>query len=260
MLNVPNTILQDMFESYTVLDADNQSIDMASNISADNANRLYTAVKTYKPKFMLEIGLAYGISALAILTAMKENNNNARLISIDPYQQESWQDIGLLNIQRSGLDSYHQFLREPDYLVLPRLLTENNSFDMAYIDGWHLLDYVMLDFFFADKMLKVNGVIGFNDTPRPGVKQTIQFLQNNRKYNEVKFANEKPFSTNGQLTDFQRRFQRISRSGNLTKKLLKSLRFRLTNLSLADRYFQKKANWEPGDSEYYEFSEYTAQA
>lgn len=249
MLHIPNPLLKQMFETYTVLDANDQPQEMASNISADNANRLYHAVKTYKPHLVLEIGLAYGISALAILTALQELDHGAKLISIDPFQQQSWGNIGLLNIQRSGLESYHQFIDTPDYLALPHLLTEKNKFDLAYIDGWHIFDYVMMNFFYVDKMLDVGAVVAFNDASHEGVKQTIKFLKGYRRYHEIHIAMPQS-NPSDQLGDYQRRLARIRRSGNFGK-LFKSLRFRLTNgFSLSDRYFQKSEFWEPSDANY----------
>lgn len=259
MLNIPNPVLQQMFETYTVLDANEQPRTMSSNISAANAIRLYQAVKTYQPRRVLEVGLAYGISALAILTALKELNQGGTLISIDPYQAQSWDDIGLLNIQRAGLADNHEFIRELDYIALPDLLVQGKRFDFVYLDGWHIFDYVMLDFFYVDKMLDVQGVVGFNDTAQTGIKQTINFLHQYRRYKEVKINIAKSGSSGDKLAELRRRLSRFTKSGNIPQKLLKSIGFRLTSgsLSLADRYFQKLQAWEPGDSEYYKVGEPT---
>lgn len=252
MLNVPNEILRQMFQTYTVLDQNQQPLTMASNISADNANRLYQAVKTYKPRLVLEIGLAYGISALAILTALQEIGEGGKLISIDPYQEKSWKNIGLLNIERAGLAQYHEFTGEPDYFALPRMLGNDMRFEMAYIDGWHIFDYVMMNFFYVDKMLAVGGIAAFNDASHVGVKQTIQFMNAYRRYNEVKIetSHQNKGQMSGQISDFQKRLERMRASGGYGK-LFKSLRFRLLNgMSLADRYFQKLEYWEPSDADY----------
>ena len=252
MLQVPNDVLRRMFDTYTVLDGQQQPLTMKSNISADNANRLYQAVKTYKPRLVLEIGLAYGISALAILTALKEIGEGGKLISIDPYQQESWQNIGLLNIERAGLAGSHEFTSEPDYFALPRMFGEDMHFEMAYIDGWHIFDYVMMNFFYVDKMLSVGGIAAFNDASHVGVKQTIQFMQLYRRYDEVKIAlpQSDGAQVSGQMADFQKRLARMKASGGYGK-LFKSLRFRLVNgMSLADRYFKKREYWEPSDADY----------
>ncbi|MBZ0292966.1 MAG: class I SAM-dependent methyltransferase [Anaerolineae bacterium] len=257
-MNIPNDILKQLFATYRVLDKNNQPRPMASNISAANATRLYQAVKTYRPQSVLEIGLAYGISSLAILTALQEIGQGGTLISIDPYQEISWDNIGLLNIQRAGLKTKHTFINEVDYLALPSLLADGNQFDMVYIDGWHIFDYAMLDFFYTDKMLKVDGVVGFNDTARSGIRRTIKFLKQYRRYQEVKIA--LPLSTSSQRqSDLQQRLARFTSSGNIAKKLLKSIRYRIASgsVSLADRYFQKVESWEPGDSEYYEFDPLT---
>jgi len=82
---------------------------------------LYTVTKALKPRYVIETGVAYGWSSLAILLALKDQPN-ARLISIDmPYvnmENEPW--IGCV----VPLDLRNQWtlLRYPDLIGLPKAL------------------------------------------------------------------------------------------------------------------------------------------
>ena len=64
------------------------------------------AVKT------LEIGLAYGISALAICQKL-QGTIGGRHIAIDPWQKtECWQSVGLENLRRAGFETLVDFFDE----------------------------------------------------------------------------------------------------------------------------------------------------
>ncbi len=106
--------------------------------------------------------MAHGVSSLAILSSPSCQARVA-LISIDPNQHIQWHATGVSNVVRAGFSQAHELLEIPDYLGLPRLLEQNTIVDFAYVDGWHTFDYTMLDFFYLDKLLKVGGIVGFND-------------------------------------------------------------------------------------------------
>ena len=56
---------------------------------------LYKIIKKYKPKNLVEIGFAVGISTLFMLCALEKD---AELISVDPYQKIQWDKFGLINV------------------------------------------------------------------------------------------------------------------------------------------------------------------
>ena len=102
-------------------------------------------------------------STLAILTALDELGAGGRLISIDPFQRADYGEQGLINVERAGLASHHEWIDEADDLALPRLLASGTKIDFGYIDGWHTFDYMLLDFWYLEKMLPVGGHLAFND-------------------------------------------------------------------------------------------------
>ena len=68
-----------------------------------------------------------------------------------------WASIGVRNVERAGFTERHTLVESFDYVALPKLLQEGARFDFAFIDGMHLFDYTLLDFFFVDVMLDVGG-------------------------------------------------------------------------------------------------------
>ncbi|NJL87062.1 MAG: class I SAM-dependent methyltransferase [Leptolyngbyaceae cyanobacterium SM1_1_3] len=179
-----NAVLQELIETRTAYNQAGQPISMHSNIPLPFAEALYQTVLAQRPAIAIEIGMAFGISTLSILTALR-SLNGGRLISIDPVQSSTWQGCGAAAVERAGLQYFHQLIEEPDYTALPQLLRTGCQVDFAYIDGWHTFDYTLLDFWYLDKMMQVGGIVGFNDCDWPAIDKAIRFVLSHRRYEEV---------------------------------------------------------------------------
>ena len=70
--------------------ADGTPITLDSNVSGEEATRLYTLVHARKPKATIELGLAQGISSLAITQALKDNTSGALHHIVDPFQSTTY--------------------------------------------------------------------------------------------------------------------------------------------------------------------------
>lgn len=223
-IEVPCDVLQEMFATYTVVDDAQNTYPLDSNISTANANALYRTVIKYKPQLVVEVGMAYGISSLAILTALSNVNANGKLISIDPGQSSHFHGVGIANVRRAGYADYHTLIENYDYLALPELIQQETTIDLAYIDGWHTFDYVLLDFFYLDKMLKVGGVVAFNDCAMPAIHKVMGYVMTHRKYQEIDVGLKPDYLSRSPIETVRRTVRRISKT---------------------DRYFQKLEDWEP---------------
>jgi predicted O-methyltransferase YrrM len=148
-----------------------------------DAGLLARIVTARAPTQCLEIGLANGVSSLAILESMPPGGS---LVSIDPYQSTEWRGAGIDNIESAGYAARHTLIEEPDYLALPQLVAEGRRFDLVFIDGWHSFDYVMLDAFYADILLQSGGVVGFDDCEMPATRKALRFLTTHRPYEEIR--------------------------------------------------------------------------
>jgi len=128
----------------------------------------------------LEIGMAYGLSTLFFCQAHSEKGAGLHT-AIDPWQRQ-WGNVGRLNVQRAGLGGYLRLIEAPSSEALPKLCERNERFDLAFIDGMHRFDSVLLDFFYVDRMLKVGGLVIFDDLGMPSVRKVVSYVLRNRAY------------------------------------------------------------------------------
>jgi predicted O-methyltransferase YrrM len=173
---------------------------------------LYSVIKENKFKNVLEIGMANGMSALYICSALKEISKtpdravspktfspkdkelSPHLISIDPFQKDQWENTGLQTLRTARLLKYHTLIEEVDYLALPKLLREVDQnkvskFDLILIDGNHLFDYTVLDFFYTVKLLNIGGMIVLDDIRHKNTGKAYKYIKTNYKnLQEIKNA------------------------------------------------------------------------
>jgi hypothetical protein len=223
-------VLREMLESGTALDESGTPHPLNSHIPGRFAEALYRTVLARRPTLVVEVGMAMGCSTLAILTALEESGADGRLISIDPYQA-AYKNCGLAAVRRAGLTARHQHLKQPDWFALPQLLEARTQVDLAYIDGNHTFDFVLLDFWYLDRMVPVGGVVGFNDCSMPAVHKVIKFLLTHRRYEELDVGLPTSYVDYNRLRGAIRRLTRAAPQTYYR--------------NFADRYFEKKDNWEP---------------
>ncbi|MEM8502679.1 MAG: class I SAM-dependent methyltransferase [Cyanobacteria bacterium P01_D01_bin.1] len=146
---------------------------------------LYALVREMQPARTIEIGMAYGLSSLFICQALSDNGDG-RHTAIDPFQERSYQSIGVLNLERAGLKDIFRFYESPSEEVLPQLVSQKETFDLAFIDGSHLFDNAFIDFFFIDKMVPEGGYIAIDDIWMPAVRKVVSFINKNKPYDLVR--------------------------------------------------------------------------
>jgi hypothetical protein len=195
--------------------------ELRGNISREFATALTAMVRREKPALCIEIGMAFGISTLAILEGLSEGG---RLISIDPFQNSDFDGFGLDLVARTDRAAQHELIEAPDYFALPRLLKDGRRPNFAYIDGMHTFDYVLLDGFYVDKLLPVGGIAAFNDCGFRSIHKYLRFFRRHRRYEELDA---------GLAADY--------RGGNPLITTWRTLERR----SNQDRYFRKLSDEEP---------------
>ncbi|MEJ7596124.1 MAG: class I SAM-dependent methyltransferase [Planctomycetaceae bacterium] len=229
----PNEVLGSILKTRSVVHADGMSSQLHSETSGEECSAMYQFLKENPPEFVIEIGMAYGISSLAILTALEENNRG-KLISVDPYPPgfDHVRQSALLAIDNAGLSHRHTHVHAESELALPRLINDGVRPDFVYIDGHHGFDHAFVDFFFADKMLPVGGTIAFDDSQWRSVHRVIRYLLKHRHYEELNVGLQKSFA-----------------SANLINNAYK----RIQNRFGPSRYFRKTDDWKPPSSFYRNF-------
>ncbi len=150
-------------------------------ISADIGNVLYDLITEHEVNKSLEIGLAYGLSTLFMCQAHKNKNYGCHT-AIDPCQSVEFQSIGVDQIKKANLVNHFRLLEEKDYDILPALLKAGEKFGFIFIDGLHMHDYVVLDYFYGDLLLEQDGLLAFDDCHAPGVSSAVAYLEKNRNY------------------------------------------------------------------------------
>lgn len=146
------------------------------SISPKEAEFMHRWVKDHELKRTLEVGLAFGASACSIMSA-----HPGRHTCIDPFQETQWKNIGLSNLTSLGFSDRVDFHADFSHTVLPRLLTENQAYDFAFIDGNHLYDGIFVDFYYIDMLLCDHGFVLFHDAWLRGTQLVASFIKQNRE-------------------------------------------------------------------------------
>lgn len=181
-----NPLIEKIYETGLVEDARGNTFPvLPMGIPYQSGAMLYDFMRTFKPGKTLETGMAYGMSTLFICQAHQENGVGHHT-AIDPYEESTFKSIGLLNIERAGLKDRLRFYAQSTAEVLPQLVQAKERLDFAFIDGRHLFDWVLLEFFFIDKMLEIGGHIAIDDLWMPGVRKAISFILKNTPYRLVR--------------------------------------------------------------------------
>jgi predicted O-methyltransferase YrrM len=129
---------------------------------------------------VVEVGLAYGSSALAIGEALATvGAPDRRHVVIDPYQHEVWSDVGWDLLRDAGLDACTELLTAPSSLALAGLYAGGTRADAAFVDGSHRFHEVFVDFYFLRKIVRPGGLIALDDDWTPSVRAAARYYERN---------------------------------------------------------------------------------
>jgi predicted O-methyltransferase YrrM len=168
-------LLEEILTTNQVKDDKGNLHSLHSHTRRAQCEFLQKLIEDVKPSLSLEIGLAYGISTLAILEALAKNNKPYHHIVVDPLQSD-WGDIGLLNVERAGYLDKISFERKFSDQVVPKMYYDSYRIQFAYIDSTKVLDVLMTDVYFINKILDVGGVLVLDDCGFPGIRVLVRFL------------------------------------------------------------------------------------
>jgi len=169
-------VLCEIFKTKTVVDANGNKYPLSANISLQEGQFLYDLiVNNHSISRSLEIGCAYGISSLFICNALEDQPNKEHII-IDPFQEKNYKNIGITNLDKASVDFY-TLIEEKSEIAMPKLLQSNpGSIDLIFIDGFHSFDQVLLDFYYANRLLREGGIIVFDDCTYPSVAKVLSYI------------------------------------------------------------------------------------
>jgi predicted O-methyltransferase YrrM len=128
----------------------------------------------------IEIGLGYGISALYICEGLLGNADPAaRHVALDPYQARRFANCGLQFLEEAGVAGMVEHHAEVSEIALPRLLGEDRSFHLTFVDGNHRFDGVFIDLIFLGRLLRAGGIVFVDDYQLPAVQRAVSFCVTN---------------------------------------------------------------------------------
>jgi len=148
-----------------------------TSIAREEAHALARCVRDHGAARTLEVGMAYGLSTLALAGA-----HGGAHVAIDPFQRSDWRSIGILNVARAGLDARVRVIERRSDEALADLAARGERFDLAFVDGLHLFDATLVDFHFADRLLDVGGRVALHDLWMPSIRAAVDFIAANRAY------------------------------------------------------------------------------
>ena len=177
---IDNSYIHDIIRDYG-FKIEGKFIPLDSNINVYEACFISLLTNIYIEKYkikntlnILEVGLAYGTSALILLNILLKYKYPKNYTVIDPNQSSQWKSIGHKNIDQF-LQHMHKKL---DYDLLEQYSTDampklRKKYDISFIDGSHEEEIVIQDLINSDKKLVVNGLIIVDDVLHMGVKRAV---------------------------------------------------------------------------------------
>lgn len=139
-------------------------------------------------RVVIEIGLAYGSSALAIGEALCTTDAVVAHVIIDPHQEHAFHNVGWDAVRTAGLADVTRLLTEPSSLALARLVGEGFQADAAFVDGSHRFHEVFVDLYFLRRLVRPGGLIILDDAAWPSVATALRYYDINLGWRPVELA------------------------------------------------------------------------
>lgn len=137
-------LLEKIFETRTFTNSKGEIIEIHSETSREQCLFLQEIIAGNGFKKSIEVGVAYGMSTLAITEAVA--NNGGRAFAMDKFQTEVWGGNGVDLVVQAGYAGQFEFEEAYSYRAMAILLEQGRKFDFAYIDTTKLFDWLSVDF------------------------------------------------------------------------------------------------------------------
>lgn len=174
---------------YAVFDSTGKYYRLGSNTKPIEHEEIRSVLKKTGAKKTLEVGFAYGTSALLFAEHhQKMGHTGMSHYVVDPNQfgeeEGHWNGIGAENMKRVGFvrNKNWKLLEESSTEALPGLLKRNRgTFDVIFIDGMHLFDYTLIDIFYSLQLLRVGGVVIVDDKRMKAITAVQKYIEKSYK-------------------------------------------------------------------------------
>jgi len=158
-------------------------------LPAADADTLRDILVAHDVHVVIEVGLAYGSSALAIGEALLlTGGTNTSHIVIDPFQATAYENVGWDALNAAGLAAQTTFIGEASSIALARLVGEGLTADAAFVDGSHRFHEVFVDLYFLLRLVRPGGLIVLDDVASPSVAAALRYFDLNLGWRPVSIA------------------------------------------------------------------------
>ena len=160
-------------------------IDETTRISIAEGMTLFSLCVADRVTSTLEVGLAYGFSAVFLLAALERTGCGTHT-AIDPFQMTDWHGIGIASaaeltagsaVLTPGSFSWIEARSDPALIDLERA---GSTFGFTFVDGYHRFDDVLVDFTLSARMCPVGGLIVLHDMWLDSIKAVASFVRYDR--------------------------------------------------------------------------------
>jgi predicted O-methyltransferase YrrM len=164
------------------MDGERHALKPDTRVSPSEGMWLYYLCLSVRPKATIEIGMAYGYSALYFLAAHAKCGSGHHT-AIDPCETSLWHGIGLAQVRAAfaGMPKSFTFLDDRSDRVATDLAREGRRFDIVFIDGPHLFDHALMDFYLYAPLCTVGGYVVLDDVWMPSIRTLVDFVRANRQ-------------------------------------------------------------------------------
>lgn len=158
-------------------------------LPASDCDALRDLLEEHRVRSVIEIGLAYGSSALAIGEALcSAGDAEISHTIIDPFQATSFHNVGWNALTAAGLATHTTLIAEPSSIALARLTGAGVRTDAAFVDGSHRFHEVFVDLYFLRKLVRPGGLIVLDDAEWPSVATALRYYDLNLGLTPVPIA------------------------------------------------------------------------
>ncbi|MBF0333391.1 MAG: class I SAM-dependent methyltransferase [Alphaproteobacteria bacterium] len=149
-------------------------------IAPADGDALFNLARMLRPRRILEIGFAKGLSTLHLMAGAGDALE--RHTVVDPLQYSAYRRNGVRNVTAAGFGDKLRLIPAPSHVGLPRLLAAGEGFDLIFIDGCHSFETTLVDALYADQLSEPGTIVAFHDWTMEPVFAAIEFMRSNRYY------------------------------------------------------------------------------
>jgi predicted O-methyltransferase YrrM len=170
-----NKLLEEVFATMQFKTWTGEVVKVHSETPKDQCEFLQRIIEENKFKNSLEVGFAFGLSTAAICESVAKFGGKHTVF--DPEETSYWGGHGVDLVKQAGFSDVLNFRELPSAVGFAQLLKDGSGkYDFAYVDTGKLFDWIIVDFYFISQLLRVGGIVVFDDVNFPGIRKAMRFI------------------------------------------------------------------------------------